>query len=50
MTLGRFSEERIFRPMKMEDSGFHVPSQKHARIAQPPVQGLEFVTARQVLL
>ncbi len=35
MTLGRFFEERIFRPMKMKDSGFHVPSQKHARIAQP---------------
>jgi CubicO group peptidase (beta-lactamase class C family) len=34
-TLGRFFEERIFRPLKMTDSGFHVPAAKHPRIAQP---------------
>ena len=33
-TLGRFFEERIFRPLKMVDSAFHVPADKHARLAQ----------------
>ena len=34
MTLGRFFEQRIFWPLKMVDSGFHVPPDKHARLAQ----------------
>ena len=34
LTLGRFFEERIFRPLRMVDSGFHVPQVKHARLAQ----------------
>lgn len=33
-TLGRFFEQRIFQPLKMPDSGFFVPADKHARIAQ----------------
>jgi CubicO group peptidase (beta-lactamase class C family) len=35
MPLGRFFEERIFRPLQMTDSGFHVAPAGHARIAQP---------------
>jgi CubicO group peptidase (beta-lactamase class C family) len=34
-TLARFFEERIFRSLKMVDSGFSVPAGKHGRIAQP---------------
>jgi CubicO group peptidase (beta-lactamase class C family) len=34
LTLGRFFEARIFRPLKMVDSGFHVPAGQHPRIAQ----------------
>ena len=34
MTLGRFFEQRIFWPLKMVDSGFHVPPDKPARLAQ----------------
>jgi CubicO group peptidase (beta-lactamase class C family) len=34
MTLGRFFDERIFRPLKLVDAGFHVPQDKHARLAQ----------------
>ncbi len=33
--LGLFLEERIFRPLKMVDTGFLVPAEKRARIAQP---------------
>ena len=32
-TLGQFLEERIFRPLRMPDTGFVVPSGKHARLA-----------------
>jgi CubicO group peptidase (beta-lactamase class C family) len=32
--LSRVFEERIFRPLKMTDAAFHVPADKHARIAQ----------------
>jgi CubicO group peptidase (beta-lactamase class C family) len=32
-TLGRFLEERIFRPLKMVDSGFVVPKEKVGRFA-----------------
>jgi CubicO group peptidase (beta-lactamase class C family) len=38
VTLGRFFEERIFRPLGMTDSGFFVPRDKHGRIAQPAVE------------
>jgi CubicO group peptidase (beta-lactamase class C family) len=31
--LSRVFEERIFRPLKMTDAGFHVPADKHARLA-----------------
>ncbi len=34
-TLGRFFDERIHRPLDMRDSGFWVPADKHARIAEP---------------
>ena len=33
--LSAFLEERLFRPLKMTDSGFIVPSAKWARIAEP---------------
>jgi CubicO group peptidase (beta-lactamase class C family) len=32
-TLGQFLEERLFRPLRMPDTGFVVPSDKHARLA-----------------
>jgi len=35
MPLGRFLEERLFKPLKMTDSGFFVPSDRLGRIAQP---------------
>jgi CubicO group peptidase (beta-lactamase class C family) len=33
-SLGAVFEERIFRPLRMTDAGFHVPADRHARIAQ----------------
>ena len=33
--LGEFFEERIFRPLGMTDTAFHVPADKLARAAQP---------------
>lgn len=33
--LGRFLDERIFRPLRMTDTTFHVPGDKVKRIAQP---------------
>jgi CubicO group peptidase (beta-lactamase class C family) len=33
--LGEFLQERVFGPLKMVDSGFHVPTGKAARIAEP---------------
>lgn len=33
--LGDFMEERIFRPLGMKDTAFHVPAPKRARLAQP---------------
>jgi CubicO group peptidase (beta-lactamase class C family) len=39
MPLGRFSEERIFRPLKMHGSSFFLPPEKAARLA--PVYGPE---------
>lgn len=42
-TLGEFLRERIFAPLKMHDTGFHVPPEKHHRLAEPfvadPVTG-----------
>ena len=35
MPLGRFLEERLFKPLKMTDSGYFVPSDRLGRIAQP---------------
>ena len=32
-TLGQFLEERIWRPLRMPDTGFVVPPDKHARLA-----------------
>ena len=32
--LSRVFEERIFRPLRMTDAGFHVPADKHARLAE----------------
>jgi CubicO group peptidase (beta-lactamase class C family) len=34
MPLGRFLEERVFRPVRMPDTTFHVPADKTRRIAQ----------------
>ena len=33
--LGDFMQERLFKPLKMTDSGFFVPADKSARLAQP---------------
>ena len=33
--LGQFLDERIYRPLKMTDTGFWVPNEKQGRIAQP---------------
>lgn len=35
MRLGAFLEERLFGPLKMEDSGFSVPQNQMTRLAQP---------------
>ena len=35
MTLGQFLEARIFRPLRMPDSGFWVATDKQGRIAEP---------------
>jgi CubicO group peptidase (beta-lactamase class C family) len=34
-TLGRFLQTRIFAPLEMADTGFHVPEEKQSRIAEP---------------
>jgi CubicO group peptidase (beta-lactamase class C family) len=34
--LGDFLEERLFKPLKMPDTGFHVPPAKLGRLAKPP--------------
>ncbi len=34
MTLGRFLEERVFKPLKMTDAGFFVPKDKLGRLAE----------------
>ncbi len=43
--LGEFLQERVFGPLKMLDSGFHVPANKAARVAEPfpkdPLTGVD---------
>jgi CubicO group peptidase (beta-lactamase class C family) len=34
-TLGNFLQDHIFKPLKMLETGFTVPSEKHHRIAEP---------------
>ena len=34
-SLGRFLDERVFKPLRMVDTTFHVPSQNVKRLAQP---------------
>ncbi|HEX3180411.1 MAG TPA: serine hydrolase domain-containing protein [Beijerinckiaceae bacterium] len=34
-TLGEFLRQRIFAPLGMSDTGFHVPTEKQSRIAEP---------------
>jgi CubicO group peptidase (beta-lactamase class C family) len=34
-TLGQFLDERLFKPLKMSDTGFWVPPEKIKRLAQP---------------
>ncbi len=46
--LGEFLQERVFGPLGMDDSGFHVPAAKMSRLAQPlprPASG-PFVSAQ----
>jgi CubicO group peptidase (beta-lactamase class C family) len=35
MQLSEYLEQRLFNPLKMADTGFHVPQNKMARLAQP---------------
>jgi len=35
MPLGQFLDERVFRPLQMTDTTFHVPADKVKRLAQP---------------
>ena len=35
MSLGQFLDERVFRPLRMTDTTFHVPADKVKRLAQP---------------
>jgi CubicO group peptidase (beta-lactamase class C family) len=34
-TLGNFLQEQVFKPLKMMETGFSVPADKHHRIAEP---------------
>jgi CubicO group peptidase (beta-lactamase class C family) len=34
-TLGQFLQKRIFEPLGITDTGFHVPTEKQARVAEP---------------
>ena len=47
-TLSRFVEQRISQPLKMPDTAFFVPTDKHARIAQPFAK--DVVTGQEVKL
>jgi CubicO group peptidase (beta-lactamase class C family) len=47
-SLGAFLRERIFDPLGMKDTGFHVPAARLARL--PPCYGTDFVTGQLVVL
>lgn len=50
MPFDRFLETRIFRPLGMKDTGFHVPAEKRGRVASvyaPGPQGALVPTGRQ---
>lgn len=46
--LGQFMRERIFDPLGMKDTGFHVPEAKLDRL--PPCYGTDMVTGKLVIL
>jgi CubicO group peptidase (beta-lactamase class C family) len=46
--LGQFLRERIFEPLDMKDTGFHVPESKIDRL--PPCYATDMVTGRLVVL
>ncbi len=47
-SLGAFLRERIFEPLGMPDTGFHVPREQLHRL--PPCYGSDMVTGERVLL
>jgi CubicO group peptidase (beta-lactamase class C family) len=47
-SLGAFLEERIFEPLGMTETGFHVPAAKLDRL--PPCYGSDMVTGKLVVL
>jgi CubicO group peptidase (beta-lactamase class C family) len=47
-TLGAFLQQRIFEPLGMVDTGFHVPQPKLDRL--PPCYGTDMVTGQLVVL
>lgn len=50
MTLDRFFEQRIFRPLGMKDTGFYVPQKNLGRVAEPDDDELMDVTRKPVKL
>jgi CubicO group peptidase (beta-lactamase class C family) len=48
-TLGAFLQKRIFAPLGMIDTGFHVPEEKQSRIAEPFAQDPDTGDAVQLL-
>ena len=50
-TFGAFLEERVFRPLGMKDTGFHVPEAKRYRLAKTYKHGPggKFVEAKPIL-
>jgi CubicO group peptidase (beta-lactamase class C family) len=47
-SLGTFLRQRIFEPLGMKDTGFHVPAEKLARL--PACYGTDFITGQRVVL
>ena len=47
--LGQFLQKRIFAPLGMNDTGFHVPEEKQSRIAEPFAQDPDTGDAVQLL-
>ena len=45
--LDRFLEERIFRPLGMKDTAFHVPPEKQSRLAEPFAADPRMLEVRQ---